>query len=185
MSDQQTETPVEEQPMASAGPEIDPAEMIEEDLASLMRRLQEQEQVAAENHDKFLRTMADFDNFRRRTRQEMEDARRFAVEKFAVDLLPALDNYERALQHMEGDGEGAVREGVLLIHRQLMDALEKHGVEPIDAVGKPFDPRFHDAIMRVEPAPGQQPGTVAEELRRGYTLHGRVIRASLVKVAGE
>src|SRR5207248_1581307 len=168
MADRQTETAVEEQP-APAGVEVDPAEVIEEDLTSLMQRLQEQEQVAAENHDKFLRTMADFDNFRRRTRQEMEDARRFAVEKFVADLLPVLDNFERALQHMEGDGAGAVREGVLLIHRQLLDALEKHGVEPIEAVGQPFDPRVHDAIMRVEPTASQQAGTVVEELRRGYT----------------
>jgi molecular chaperone GrpE len=184
MADRQTETAVEEQP-AAAGVEVDPAEVIEEDLTSLMQRLQEQEQVAAENHDKFLRTMADFDNFRRRTRQEMEDARRYAVEKFVADLLPVLDNFERALQHMDGDEAGAVREGVLLIHRQLMDTLGKHGVEPIEAVGTLFDPRFHDAIMRVEPGPGQEPGTVVEELRKGYTLHGRVVRASLVKVAGE
>jgi molecular chaperone GrpE len=185
MADRQTETPVEEQAGPASGVEIDPAEVIEEDLTSLMQRLQEQEQIAAENHDKFLRTMADFDNFRRRTRQEMEDARRFAVEKFVTDLLPVLDNFERALQHMDGEGDAAVREGVLLIHRQLLDALAKHGVEPIEAVGKPFDPRIHDAIMRVEPEPDQQPGTVVEELRRGYALHGRVIRASLVKVAGE
>lgn len=185
MADHQTEAAVDEPSVPAGGSDIDPAEVIEEDLTSLMRRLQEQEQEAADNHDKFLRTLADFDNFRRRTRQEMEDARRFAVEKFVADLLPVLDNFERALQHVEGDSAGAVREGILLTQRQLLDALAKHGVEPIEAVGRPFDPRFHDAIMRAEPAPGQEPGTVVEELRKGYTLHGRVIRASLVKVAGE
>jgi molecular chaperone GrpE len=166
--------------------EVDPAEVLEEDLTALMQRLQEQEQIAADNHDKFLRTLADFDNFRRRTKQEMEDARRFASEKLVSDLLPVLDNFERALQHAEGNGGGdAVREGVLLIHKQLLDTLARHGVEPIEAVGKPFDPQFHEAIMRVEPGPDRESGTVAEELRKGYTLHGRVIRASLVKVAGE
>jgi molecular chaperone GrpE len=186
MADHQTNPAVEEETASAAAREIDPAEVIEEDLTSLMQRLQEQEQIAADSHDKFLRTMADFDNFRRRTRQEMEDARRYAVEKFVADLLPALDNFERALQHTEGNGgDDAVREGILLIHRQLMDTLAKHGVEAIEAVGKPFDPRFHEAIMRVEPGPGQEPGTVVEELRKGYLLHGRVIRASLVKVAGE
>lgn len=186
MTEQRTEPAVEEEATPSASAEVDPAEVIEEDLASLMQRLQEQEQAAADNHDKFLRTLADFDNYRRRARQEMEDASRFANQKLISDLLPVLDNFERALQHSEGNGGGeAVREGVLLIQKQLSDALTKHGVEPIEAVGKPFDPQYHEAIMRVEAGPGQEPGTVAEELRKGYTLHGRVLRASLVKVAGE
>src|SRR5205823_9787105 len=120
MADHQNETAVEEQPTPVAGAEVDPADVIEEDLTSLMRRLQEQEQLAADNHDKFLRTLADFDNYRRRTRQEMEDAGRFANQKLITDLLPVLDNFERALQHSEGDGGGeAVREGVLLIQKQL------------------------------------------------------------------
>lgn len=169
----------------SAAADLDPAAVLEEDLTALMQRLQDQERIATENHDRFLRTLADYENFRRRSKQEIEDARRFAVEKFVADLLPVLDDFERALQHSEREGGGAVREGVLLIHKQLLDALSKHGVEPIDAAGQPFDPQYHEAIMRAEPAPGQKPGTVVEELRKGYTLHGRVIRASLVKVAGE
>jgi molecular chaperone GrpE len=185
MADHQTEPAVEE----AAGPrpeELDPAEVLEEDLTALMQRLQEQEQIAAENHDRFLRTLADYDNFRRRSRQEMDDARRFANEKLISDLLPVLDNFERALQHTEGDGGGqAVREGVVQIHKLLVDTLAKHGVEPIEAVGQPFDPQLHEAIMRVEPGPDRAPGTVAEELRRGYMLHGRLIRPSLVKVVGE
>lgn len=186
MADHQTNRAGEEETAPAAPPEVDPAEVIEEDLTSLLQRLQEQEQIAADNHDKFLRTMADFDNYRRRARQEMEDARRFAVEKFVADLLPVLDNFERALQHTEGNGGGdAVREGILLTHRQLMDALARHDVQPLAAVGTPFDPRFHEAIARVEPGPGQEPGTVVEELSKGYLLHGRVIRAALVKVAGE
>jgi molecular chaperone GrpE len=186
MADHTTDSGIEEEITRMGGGEIDPAEVIEEDLASLMQRLQEQEQVAAENHDKFLRTLADFDNYRRRTRQEMEDAARFANQKLVTDLLPILDNFERALQHSEGNGGGeAVRNGVLLIHKQLYDVLTRHGIEPIEAAGKPFDPKLHEAIMRVEPGPGQEPGTVVEELQKGYTLHGRVLRASLVKVAGE
>src|SRR4051794_6601475 len=102
MADHQATTAMEEGTTAPAT-EVDAAEILEEDLAGLMQRLQEQEQLAAENHDKFLRTMADFDNFRRRTRQEMDDARRFAIEKLVSDLLPALDDFERALQHSEGD----------------------------------------------------------------------------------
>src|SRR5438105_4781133 len=122
MAEDQTDPAVEEEMFASS-PEVDPAEVIEEDLTSLMQRLQEQEQLAAENHDKFLRTLADFDNYRRRTRQEMDDASRFANQKLITDLLPVLDNFERALQHSEGNDSEAVREGVLLIHKQLYDAL--------------------------------------------------------------
>jgi molecular chaperone GrpE len=184
MADHQARTATEEGTTAPAT-EVDAAEVLEEDLAGLMQRLQEQEQLAAENHDKFLRTMAEFDNFRRRTRQEMEDARRFAIEKLVSDLLPVLDDFERALQHSEGDEGSAVREGVLLIQKRLLDTLVRYGVEPIEAVGKPFDPNFHEAIMRIEAGKEHEPGTVVEELRKGYTLNGRVIRASLVKVAGE
>jgi molecular chaperone GrpE len=165
---------------------IDPAEVLEEDLTALMQRLQEQEQVAAENHDKFLRTMAEFDNYRKRTRQEIDDARRAGAERLAADLLPVLDNFERALQHTDDEAEeDPVREGILLIHKQLQSTLAKHEIVPIEAVGKPFDPRFHEAIMSAEPGPDQEPGTVIEELRRGYTIGDRVLRASLVKVAGD
>src|ERR1700737_1077105 len=122
MADHQAEPVAEEEGAVAASAEIDPAEMIEEDLASLMQRLQEQEQIATENHDKFLRTLADFDNYRRRTKQEIEDAVRFANQKLVTDLLPVLDNFERALEHTDGDGGGeAVREGVLLTHKQLSD----------------------------------------------------------------
>jgi molecular chaperone GrpE len=170
----------------AAAEEIDPAEVLEEDLTALMQRLQEQEQVAAENHDKFLRTLAEFDNFRKRTRQEIDDARRAGTERLASDLLTVLDNFERALQHTEGETTNdAVREGILLIHKQLQNTLAKHGIEPIEAVGQPFDPQYHEAIMQVEPGPDHPPGTVAEELRKGYMINGRVLRASLVKVAGD
>src|SRR5437667_10845911 len=137
MTEDRTEPAVEERGAMAASEEVDPAEVIEEDLTSLMQRLQEQEQVAAENHDKFLRTMADFDNYRRRTRQEMEDARRFAIEKLVSDLLPVLDDFERALQHSEGEEGSAIREGVLLIQKRLLDTLTRYGIEPIEAVGKP------------------------------------------------
>jgi molecular chaperone GrpE len=165
---------------------VDPAEMLEADLTALMQRLQEQEQLASENHDKFLRTLAEFDNYRRRTKQEIDDARRSAVERLAGDLLPVLDNFERALQHAGDGGEDdPVLQGILLIHKQLVDALAKHEIQPIEAMGKTFDPQFHEAIMKAEPEGGQEPGTVVQELRKGYTIGGRVLRASLVKVAGD
>jgi molecular chaperone GrpE len=195
MAKRQTEARVDEEAPGAAAAEtdgaatvaaVDPAEVLEEDLTALMQQLQEQERLAAENQDKFLRTLADFDNYRKRTRQEMEDAGRNAVKNLVADLLGVLDSFERALQHTGGsEGSEAVREGVLLIHRQLLDTLVKHGVQPIEALGEPFDPQFHEAIMRVEPSDEHPAGTVVEELRKGYLLQGRVLRATLVKVAGE
>jgi molecular chaperone GrpE len=170
----------------ASGDEVDPADVLEEDLTALMQRLQEQEQVAAENYDKFLRTRAEFDNFRKRTKQEVEDARRAGAERLAADLLAVLDNFERALQHTGAEvADDPVREGILLIHKQFGNTLAKHGIQPIEAVGQPFDPQYHEAIMQVEAGPDHPAGTVAEELRKGYTIDGRVLRASLVKVAGD
>jgi molecular chaperone GrpE len=95
-----------------------------------------------------------------------------------------LDNLERALQAAESTQNfEALRDGVSLTHKQLLESLGKSGLEPIEAVGKPFDPALHEAIMQVEASNGQAPNTVVEELRKGYTLNGRVLRASLVKVA--
>src|SRR5947208_5166313 len=104
MAEHPTDPAVEDEGLSAPRAEVDPAAVIEEDLTSLMQRVQEQEQIAAENHEKFLRTLADFDNYRRRTRQEMEDASRFANQKLITELLPVLDNFERALQHSEGEG---------------------------------------------------------------------------------
>ena len=150
-----------------------------------MQRLQQAEESAAENHDRFLRTLAEFDTFRRRTRQEMEEARRQAIEKLAADLLSVLDNFERALLHSDDAKDDPIREGVRLTHKQLLEVLARHEIRPIEALGMPFDPHLHEAIMRVDPDPEHEAGTVVEELRKGYTIGGKVLRASLVKVAGE
>jgi molecular chaperone GrpE len=158
---------------------------LEEELTTLSERLAEQERVAAENHDKFMRALADLENYRRRARQELEEVRLYGNEALISNLLGVADNLERALQAAESTQNfEALRDGVLLTHKQLLETLAKSGLEPIDAVGKPFDPSLHEAIMQVEADEGQKPHTVIEELRKGYTLNGRVLRASLVKVAG-
>jgi molecular chaperone GrpE len=157
---------------------------LEAELAVLSDRLAEQERVAAENHDKFMRALADLENYRRRARQESEEVRLYGNEKLISNLLGVLDNLERALQAAESTQNfEALRDGVSLTHKQLLESLGKSGLEPIEAVGKPFDPALHEAIMQVEASNGQAPNTVVEELRKGYTLNGRVLRASLVKVA--
>lgn len=138
---------------------------------------------AADWKDRCLRAMADMDNVRRRARQEADDARRFASLGLISDLLPVLDNFSRALESAEQAQDfEALRSGVELIHRQLSELLKKNGLERIDAVGQPFDPNLHEAIMQVEPQEGQAPHEVVEELRAGYRLHDRIVRPTLVKV---
>jgi molecular chaperone GrpE len=157
---------------------------LERELEDLREQLQEQQRIAAEAQENFLRARADIDNYRRRARQEMEDVRRYGVEQIVANLLPVLDDFERALDAAQSsENADALREGVSLIYNKLQDVLTKAGVEVIPAVGQPFDPTQHEAVMRVESEKGQAPDTVVEELRRGYRLNDRVVRASMVKVA--
>ena len=136
-----------------------------------------------ERADVALRTAAEADNARRRARQEIEEARKYASEKLITDLLPVVDNFTRALEAAEQNPSvEALKEGVEATHRQLLDALQRVGLSRIEAVGQPFDPNVHEAIMQVAPADGQEANQVVEELRAGYKLHDRVVRPSLVKV---
>jgi molecular chaperone GrpE len=159
------------------------AEQLASDLSGMSERLEELERAAADAHDRYIRTLADFDNYRKRQMAEMADIRRYANETLIADLLPILDNFERALESGENaQNPQAILEGVRLIYRQLRDTLSKAGLERIEAEGQPFDPTLHEAIMQVEPGPDQPPHHVVEEIRRGYRLNGRVLRAPLVKV---
>lgn len=139
-------------------------------------------QQVAEKQDSLLRTMADFDNFRRRTRQEMEEIRRIALEEFLRSLLRVMDNFERALQAAdESQSFEKLMEGVHLTYRQMQALLREAGVQPIEALGRPFDPNFHEAVQRVQSA--EHPDeTVLEEVERGYMIQSRVLRPSRVKV---
>lgn len=149
--------------------------LLEEENAQLKQQL-------ADKQDSLLRTMADFDNFRRRTRQEMEEIRRIALEEFLRGLLRVMDNFERALQAAEETHSfDKLLEGVQLTYRQMQSLLREAGVQPIEAVGKPFDPNFHEAVQRVE-SPDHPDETVLEEVERGYMIQSRVLRPSRVKV---
>ena len=125
---------------------------------------------------------ADFDNFRRRTRQEKEELSAIVSQNLIKELLPLLDNFERALAVESADGEN-FKAGVDMILKQFIATLEKNGLEPIKAVGEKFDPNFHEAIMRIADET-KEDDTIAEELQRGYSVRGRVIRPSMVKVIG-
>jgi molecular chaperone GrpE len=145
-------------------------------------RLQELSSRLREMEDRYLRLRADFENFRKRTAQQELETRQYTATEVAARLLPVLDDAERALTHVpEGIDESWLR-GIRLTVRKLHDVLSSLGVEPIEAVGAPFDPGQHEAIGSDESA--EQPeGTVLSELRRGYRLQDRVVRPSLVKVA--
>ncbi len=134
----------------------------------------------AELEDRHLRLMAEYQNYRRRTEKEKNDIYAYANEEFAKQLLDVLDNFERAMEAETADEK--YKEGMELILKQLKTVLEKNKVEEIDALSKPFDPNFHNAVMNVE-AEGFESGTVAKVFRKGYTLNSKVIRPAMVAVA--
>jgi molecular chaperone GrpE len=170
----------EVQPGAAEADDAAPAE------ASAAADTPEQAPVAtapAEPDARYLRLAADFENFRRRKAQELIDRSRYASEDAAKALLPVLDNLRRAIGHAADAGNEAVAvSGLELVVREFETALEQLGVEAIEAKGRPFDPSLHEAIGG-EDSEDVEVDTVADELQRGYRLHDRVIRPSLVRVA--
>ncbi|HOV79695.1 MAG TPA: nucleotide exchange factor GrpE [Bacillota bacterium] len=155
-----------------------PAE--ESDTETLRRLLTEQMARAEDYYGRLVRLQADFENFRRRTRQEMEGVYKYASEQIVGALLPVLDNFERAIAY--GDSIEGFKSGVEMILRQLKEVLAAEGVKEITSVGEQFDPEKHEAVLQVE-SDEYEDNTVIEEMRRGYYLKDRVIRPALVKVA--
>jgi len=136
-----------------------------------------------DSKDRLLRAMADLENYRRRIHREMDDQRRYANVQLIRDLLPALDNLERAVQAAEATGESAgVVEGVKMVLQQIETALEQHGCVRIGALGAPFDPNLHEAVLQ-QPSEESPPGTVVQVVRPGFRLYDRVVRPSQVIVA--
>src|SRR5688500_13585089 len=171
MEDERSETPDDSVAATAPGqPElsIDPAE------------LQKQRD---DYYDRLLRKTAEFDNYRKRTDRERQQLADAAAADLIKDLLPLVDDLERALKaDAEGGATAAIRRGVELIHKQLLETLRKRGVTPIDVVGEDFDPHFHQAVAH-EPAEGRREGEVIEEFARGYMLGERLLRPAMVKVA--
>jgi molecular chaperone GrpE len=132
--------------------------------------------------DRLLRTAAEFDNYRKRIDRERRDQSESAAATLLAEILPVVDNLERALQAPSGPEAAGYRAGVELIHRQLLDMLRKRGVTPIDALGADFDPRFHQAVSQ-ESSQTHRDGEVMEEMQRGYMLGDRLLRPAMVKVA--
>jgi molecular chaperone GrpE len=147
---------------------------------STSRGAQTQERLK-DTHERLLRTAAEFDNYRKRAQKEKEDGRKFAVESLLKDFLPVADNLERALDHAEEHDPRQVIDGVRLVQKMLADGLAKHGIVGFSAVGQPFDPNLHEALMQEES--DRPAGTVISEMARGYKLHERLVRPAAVVVA--
>ncbi|WP_248735766.1 nucleotide exchange factor GrpE [Neobacillus rhizosphaerae] len=155
------------------------------DVNPIEEQLQEIQQLndkleLADN--RYLRLQADFDNFRRRTRLDLDASEKYRAQALITDLLPALDNFERAM-NIEADNEQtkSLLQGMDMVYRSLIDALKKEGVEQIEAVGKEFDPHQHHAVMQGEDE-NYGSNIITDEFQKGYLLKDRVIRPAMVKV---
>ncbi|QED50180.1 nucleotide exchange factor GrpE [Cytobacillus dafuensis] len=155
---------------------------LEEQLKEALNKSAELEAKLADAENRYIRLQADFDNSRRRARLDIEASEKYRAQKLISDLLPAIDNFERALQ-METDSEQvkSVLQGMEMVYRSLLEALKNEGAEQIESVGKEFDPHIHQAVMQVE-VEGFESNTVVEEFQKGYILKDRVIRPAMVKV---
>ncbi|WP_047986335.1 nucleotide exchange factor GrpE [Ornithinibacillus californiensis] len=147
---------------------------IEAELDSLQK---EKEEL----YQRLLRTQAEFDNFKKRSLKEREAERKYKAQDVVTDLLPAIDNFERALQVEATDANKGLLDGISMVYRQIVDALKTHHVEPIESVGQEFDPNIHQAVMQVEDD-NFDANVVVEELQKGYMIKDRVIRPAMVKV---
>ncbi|HEU4963142.1 MAG TPA: nucleotide exchange factor GrpE [Bacilli bacterium] len=158
---------------------------VEDDGRSREELLADLAKLTAEAEDykvRYLRAQADFDNFRRRARQEKEEFAAYANTKIIEELLPVLDTFEMALKTSEDTDTKTLLVGVEMVHRQLVTALGNYGLAAIESVGQPFDPNLHEGVMQVE-TDGHDANTVVEEMRKGYKLKDKVIRPSMVKVS--
>ena len=153
---------------------------MQEEIEALKGQVEKLTGDLQEKKDRLLRLQADFDNFRRRSAKEREEISAVVTQNFCKDMLPLLDNFERAMAAETKDVE-AFQKGVEMIFTQFQEILKKNGLEHIEAVGQKFDPNFHQAVMRVED-PEKEDDTVAQELQKGYMVKGRVIRPSMVQV---
>ncbi|NMA70198.1 MAG: nucleotide exchange factor GrpE [Desulfitobacterium sp.] len=161
---------------------VETSSELEQNLA-LEAELKETKEKAEEYYAHLQRLQAEFDNYRRRTIKEKEELAKYASEQIIMDLLPVLDNFERAVAAAgESQDLQAYAQGVEMIFKQIQNVLEKEGLVAIESVGKPFDPNIHEAVLRVESEEYPE-NTVVEEMQKGYYLKEKVIRPSMVKVS--
>jgi molecular chaperone GrpE len=154
-----------------------------EDLENLRQRLANAERDRDEFRALVQRTQADFENYQKRSQRETQQERKYWYSPLAQELLPALDNLERATQAAQQVGEkGPLVQGVAMVQGQFLDILKRHGITPIEALGQPFDPNRHQAVMQ-EPNGNYPPNTVVRVLQQGFMIHDRVLRPAAVVVS--
>ena len=185
MGDEAQSAPSEDATDTEAVPEAVSEGAAEANTAADVPSVEQLQRERAEFKDLLLRKTAEFDNYRKRIDRDRERMIKHAGAEVLEQLLPVIDELERALDVATGDdasGEDAYRRGVEIIHRQLLDLLRKYRVTPMDAVGSDFDPHIHQAVVH-EPSTTHRDGEVTVELRRGYMLGDNLLRAAMVKVA--
>lgn len=154
-----------------------------EEVDPLQKELEETKAKLEESEDRFLRLQAELQNIQKRNRRERETATRYRSQDLAKQLLPAIDNLERALQiEVEDEAGKNLKKGIEMVMESINQALKAEGIEEIDALGKPFDPNLHEAYTQVPADDNQESGTVAQVFEKGYKLHDRVLRAAKVAV---
>lgn len=170
--DEQLQADVAETPAAEA------------DVATLQAELAQAREELTEAREQSLRAAAEAQNVRRRAEKDVESARKFALERFAGELLPVVDNLERALSAIdpENDAVKPLQEGIELTHKSFLDVLKRFQIEQVDPAGEPFDPQRHEAMSMIE-NPNVEPNTVLHVVQKGYTLNERLLRAAMVMVA--
>jgi molecular chaperone GrpE len=156
------------------------AENHNQENKDLKKKLEEKEKESADNYDKYLRAVAELDNYRKRAAREKTDIIKYGKEDIIRDILPFVDSLDRALEHDTGDVQ-AFKNGIALIQDQLLSCLKKHGVERIETAGLNFDPNFHEALMQME-SDQHEDNKIVSEMERGYLLNGRLLRPSKVCV---
>ena len=191
MADEQKQEKNEEleQDLQSQEVDVEEQKQVEDPLEEAIARVQELEaqlaETAKKEQDLLLRTRAEIDNIRRRTEQDVEKAHKFALEKFAKDILNTIDNLERALAtpaNIEDESVKALFDGVELTLKELLATVARFGVEPVGVVGEVFNPDLHQAIS-MQPMEGFETNQITTVLQKGYLLNGRVIRPAMVMVA--
>lgn len=179
-------TKADQAPMPKAPPPARDANAAEADLApSPEEQLAAAEQTAQDNYDRFLRAAAELENFRKRSARELSELRKYANQSLVRDLLPVVDNLERAIEAARA-GDAAAQpllEGVDMIRRDILKVFEGNGVSPVETVGRPFDPTVHEAVMQEAAVDDVPDNTVVRELQKGYCMHERLLRPAMVVVA--
>ena len=184
MTEQEHKDQVEPEVEVEQAQQAEQEEAVDVEISDQSAQVQELSEALAGAKEQTLRAQAELHNVRRRAEADVEKAHKFGQEKIVADLLPVVDNLERALANIDTDNEAnkAIVEGIELTLKSFIDTLTKHKVEPVDPAGEPFNPELHQAMSMIE-NPDVEPNTVLEVFQKGYTLHGRLVRPAMVVVA--